>query len=388
MKYDFDTLVDRSGTNSSKWRTNGDELPMWVADMDFKAAPEILSAIQKRLDNGVFGYSYIPNEWNEAICSWWQRRHGVKFEPNSMMFCTGIVPAMSSAVRKFTSVGDKVVVQAPVYHLFFNCITNNGRQVLSNDLVYENGEYCIDFDDLEEKLSDPLTTMMLLCNPQNPAGKIWSKTDLARIGELCYKYGVLVLSDEIHCDLTDPGKSYVPFASINEICAQNSITCVSATKAFNIAGLQTSAVIVPNKTLRVRMNRALNTDEVAEANAFAITATIAAFNEGEAWLDELNRYVYENKLLVKEFIERENLPIRLVPSDATYLLWLDCSKICENSSEFTKFLREKAGLWLNDGNAYRGGKCFVRMNIATQKERVLEGLRRLKAGVLAYQNAK
>lgn len=383
MRYDFDEIIDRGGTNSSKWRDES-VLPMWVADMDFRAAPQILSALQKRLDNGIFGYSFIPREWSEAICAWWARRHGVKFSPESVLFCTGVVPAMSSAVRKFTAIGDKVLVQAPVYHLFFNCITNNGREVVINELRYENGEYEIDFKDLEAKLSDPLVTLFLLCNPQNPVGKIWDEKTLARIGELCAKYGVLVLSDEIHCDLTDPGKSYVPFARISEICAQNSITCISPTKAFNIAGLQTSAMIVPNRKLRARMNRALNTDEVAEGNAFAAIATIAAFNECETWLDELREYIYKNKRVVSEFIASERLPVRLVPSDATYLLWLDCSAVCENSTELQQFLREKAGLWLNDGNAYRGGKFFLRMNIATQKSRVLEGLKRLKFGLMEF----
>lgn len=384
MKYDFDTPVDRSGTNSSKWRTVGNELPMWVADMDFRAAPEILKVLQERLDNGVFGYSFIPKEWNNAICSWWQRRHGVRFEPNWAIFCTGVIPALSTAIRRFTSPGDKILVQSPVYHVFFNCITNNGREILANELVYKNGKYEIDFDDLEKKLANPLTTMMLLCNPHNPIGKIWDKATLSRIGELCHKHGVLVISDEIHCDITDPRKSYTPFIGISELCAQNTIACISPTKAFNIAGLQSSAVVVPNENLRVKMAAAINYDEVGEANAFAIIAAIAAFERGEAWLDEMRAYIYENKKIVQEFIKNENLPVHLVASEATYLLWLDCSKVCEDSSDFMKFLREKAGLWLNDGNAYRGDKFFLRMNIATQKSRVIEGLNRLKNGINLY----
>ncbi|EAT99409.1 MalY/PatB family protein [Campylobacter curvus] len=384
MKYDFDTPVDRSGTNSSKWRTVGNELPMWVADMDFRAAPEILKVLQERLDNGVFGYSFIPKEWNNAICSWWQRRHSVRFEPNWAIFCTGVIPALSTAIRRFTSPGDKILVQSPVYHVFFNCIANNGREISANELVYKNGKYEIDFDDLEKKLANPLTTMMLLCNPHNPIGKIWDKATLGKIGELCHKHGVLVISDEIHCDITDPGKSYTPFIGVSELCAQNTIACISPTKAFNIAGLQSSAVVVPNENLRVKMAAAINYDEVGEANAFAIIAAIAAFERGEAWLDEMRAYIYENKKIVREFIKNENLPVHLVASEATYLLWLDCSKVCEDSSDFMKFLREKVGLWLNDGNAYRGDKFFLRMNIATQKSRVIEGLNRLKNGINLY----
>ena len=384
MKYDFDTLVSREGTNSSKWRMKNDVLPMWVADMDFKAAPEILSVLQKRLDNGVFGYSFIPKEWNEAIKSWWQRRHNVSLENEWMCFCTGVIPAISTAIRRFSSPGDQILVQAPVYHVFFNCIKNNGREILSNDLVYKNGSYEIDFDDLEAKLAQPLTTMMLLCNPHNPIGKIWDKETLKKIGELCYKHDVLVISDEIHCDITDPGLNYVPFISVSEECKNNSITCISPTKAFNIAGLQSSAVVTPNEKIRARLNAAINYDEVGEANAFAIIAASAAFNEGEAWLDEMRTYIYENKKIVREFIKNENLPVHLVASEATYLLWLDCSAFCEDSSEFMNFLRDKARLWLNDGNAYRGDRFFLRMNIATQKSRVIEGLNRLKNGINLY----
>jgi len=365
-----------------------DVLPMWVADMDFKAAPEILSVLQKRLDNGVFGYSFIPKEWNEAIKSWWQRRHNVSLENEWMCFCTGVIPALSTAIRRFSSPGDQVLVQAPVYHVFFNCIKNNGREILSNDLVYKNGSYEIDFDDLEAKLAQPLTTMMLLCNPHNPIGKIWNKETLKKIGELCYKHGVLVISDEIHCDITDPETSYVPFISVSDECKNNSITCISPTKAFNIAGLQSSAVVTPNEHIRAKMNVAINYDEVGEANAFAIIAAIAAFNQGEAWLDELRGYIFENKKVVANFIKEQNLPVKLLPSNATYLLWLDCSEFCEDSSEFMNFLRDKAGLWLNDGNAYRGDRFFLRMNIATQRERVLEGLKRLQNGINLYTSKR
>ena len=388
MKYDFDTLVSREGTNSSKWRMKNDVLPMWVADMDFKAAPEILSVLQKRLDNGVFGYSFIPKEWNESIKSWWQRRHNVSLENEWMCFCTGVIPAISTAIRRFSSPGDQILVQAPVYHVFFNCIKNNGREILSNDLVYKNGSYEIDFEDLEAKLAQPLTTMMLLCNPHNPIGKIWDKETLKKIGELCYKYDVLVISDEIHCDITDPGLNYVPFISVSEECKNNSITCISPTKAFNIAGLQSSAVVTPNEKIRARLNAAINYDEVGEANAFAIIAAIAAFNEGKAWLDELREYLFENKKVVANFIKEQGLPVKLLPSSATYLLWLDCSAFCEDSSEFMNFLRDKAGLWLNDGNAYRGDRFFLRMNIATQRERVLEGLKRLQNGINLYTSKR
>ncbi|MBR8461525.1 pyridoxal phosphate-dependent aminotransferase [Campylobacter sp. faydin G-105] len=386
--YNFDEIVDRAGTFSSKWNTQKDELPMWVADMDFKAAPEILDTLKERLDKGTFGYSHIPDEWAEAISIWWQTRHNVKFKTEWAVFCTGVIPAISSAIRKFSKVGDKILVQSPVYHVFYRAITNNDRQIVQNELLYDGDAYSIDFDNLEQKLSDPLTKMMILCNPHNPIGKIWSKDELKRIGELCLKHNVLVVSDEIHCDITDPYKHYTPFAGICDEFAQNSLTCISPTKAFNIAGLQSSAIIAPNDTLRRQIQQAVYADDVGEPNSFAIVAAVTAFTKGSAWLDEMNAYVSENKRIVDKFIKNESLPVHLVRCEATYLLWLDCSAFCDDATQFTKFLREKTGLWLNDGNIYRSDRAFVRMNIATQKSRLLEGLKRLKNGINLYKLVK
>ncbi|MBR8466097.1 pyridoxal phosphate-dependent aminotransferase [Campylobacter sp. faydin G-140] len=386
--YNFDEIVDRAGTFSSKWNTQKDELPMWVADMDFKAAPEILDTLKERLDKGTFGYSHIPDEWAEAISIWWQTRHNVKFKTEWAVFCTGVIPAISSAIRKFSKVGDKILVQSPVYHVFYRAITNNDRQIVQNELLYDGDAYSIDFNNLEQKLSDPLTKMMILCNPHNPIGKIWSKDELKRIGELCLKHNVLVVSDEIHCDITDPCRHYTPFAGICDEFAQNSLTCISPTKAFNIAGLQSSAIIAPNDTLRRQIQQAVYADDIGEPNSFAIVAAVTAFTKGSAWLDEMNAYVSENKRIVDKFIKDESLPVHLVRCEATYLLWLDCSAFCDDATQFTKFLREKTGLWLNDGNIYRSDRAFVRMNIATQRSRLLEGLKRLKNGINLYKLAK
>ena len=231
--------------------------------------------------------------------------------------------------------------------------------------------------------------MLILCNPHNPVGKIWSKEKLEKIGELCHKYGVLVISDEIHCDITEPNKNYVPFMSVNEICKNICIACISPTKAFNIAGLQSSCVVVANEKLRAKMAKAINDDEIGEGNVFAYIAAIAAFNDSEAWLDEMREYISQNRKIVDEFLKNELPQIKLVNQDSTYLLWLDCSEICDDVSKLHKFLRSKAKLWLNDGNVYRGAqRCFLRLNIATQKQRLMEGLRRLKNGVLAYDENK
>lgn len=383
MKYDFDLLTDRRDTCSLKWDTeNEQELPMWVADMDFETAPAVIEAIARRTQHGIFGYSYIPEKWRSAYVSWWRTKHHYEFDPEWLVFSTGVVPAISSLVRKMTTVGENVLVQTPVYNIFFNSIVNNGRHILESPLVYDGTEYHIDYADLEEKLSDPQTTMMLLCNPHNPIGKIWDKQTLAKIGELCLKHHVLVVSDEIHCDLTDPGLSYVPFASVSEHCAQNSITCLSATKAFNLAGLQSAAIMVPNVILRQKAERGLNTDEVAEPNAFAVDATIAALSEGEEWLRELQEYIYDNKKTVCEFLEKELPSVHLIPSQATYLLWMDCSRIGIRSAQLAQSIRDHTGLWLTAGEEYgHCGDSFLRMNIATQRSRVEDGLARLKRGI-------
>lgn len=383
--YDFDKMTDRRGVGSLKWDVPEGELPMWVADMDFETAPPVAEAIRTRAEQGIFGYHVVTEDWYESYICWWKRRHGFTMEKDWLIFCTGVVPAISSTVRKLTTVGENVLIQTPVYNIFFNSIRNNGRNILESPLVYDGGQYSMDFGDLERKLADPQTTLMLLCNPHNPVGKIWDRETLARVGELCAKHHVLVLSDEIHCDLTDPGCEYVPFASVSEVCRNNSITCVAPTKTFNLAGLQTAAVMVPDPVIRHKLNRGLNTDEVAEPNAFAIGAAVAAFEKGEGWLEELRQYLYENKQLVRQFV-KENLPmIRVVPSNATYLLWLDCGAVTEDTEKLCKFIRQDSGLYLTEGEEYgRCGRQFIRMNTACPRERLMDGLNRLKTSVEAY----
>lgn len=386
MPYDFDKEIDRKNTNSLKWDVGENELPMWVADMDFETAPEIQAAIRKRADHGVFGYSTVPEEWYQAYIGWWERRHDFQMERDWLIFCTGVVPAISSMVRKLTTPAEKVLVMTPVYNIFFNSIVNNGRQVQESRLKYDGTAYQINFEDLEQKLADPQTTMIVLCNPHNPIGKIWDKETLERIGELCWKYHVVVVSDEIHCDLTSPGCAYIPFASVSEHCRENSITCLAPTKAFNLAGLQTAAVAVPNTNLRHKVWRGLNTDEAAEPNAFAVDAAVAAFTQGEAWLDALRNYVQVNRRKVTEYVQAQIPGIQVVPSEATYLLWLDCSSMTGFASEAAGFIREKTGLYLSAGNQFGGdGGNFLRMNIACPRSVLEDGLCRLKEGIAAYE---
>lgn len=384
MDFQFDESVDRRNTGSMKWDVAKGELPMWVADMDFRTAPGIIEKITGRAKQGVFGYTVVTDEWYQAYQTWWKKRHDFEIRKEWLVFCTGVVPAISSIVRKVTTVGENVVVLTPVYNIFFNSILNNGRNVLESRLKYDGSRYRIDLDDLEEKLSDPQTTLFILCNPHNPVGKIWERETLERIGDLCSKHHVLVLSDEIHCDITEPGWEYTPFASLSENCRTNSITCVAPTKAFNLAGLQTAAVIVPDDHLRHKVSRGLNTDEVAEPNVFAAIAPIAAFTCGGEWLDSLRDYLWENRAFAEEYIKKEIKGISPVSARATYLLWLDCRNMSGSSTQFCHFIRSHSGLYLSDGNEYRNGEGFLRMNLACPRQQVEDGLKRLKESVAAY----
>lgn len=387
QKYDFDALIDRRRTNSLKWDVEENELPMWVADMDFHTAPVVRKALEGRVAHGIFGYADVTDAWYDAYTGWWEKRHHFKMEKDWLVFCTGVVPALSSAVRKLTTPGEKVLIQTPVYHIFFNSIVNNGRFPLESPLTYDGVSYGIDFAALKRDMADPQVSLMILCNPHNPVGKLWSREELARIGELAEQHHVVVVSDEIHCDLTDPGKEYVPFLSASDTCKKVGIACMAPTKAFNLAGLSTAAAAVPDPALRHRMWRGLNTDECGEPNAFAVEAAAAAFTEeGADWLDALRAYIYTNKCLVTNFVKEQLPSVFLLPSEATYLLWLDCGRITDSASDLAAFIRSKTGLYLSDGSPFGGnGGQFLRLNIACPKSRVEDGLCRLKDGILAYK---
>lgn len=387
MKYDFDSVINRRGTDSLKWNVKDNELPMWVADMDFMAAPEILEGIRTRLDHGIMGYPVIPDEWYEAYIGWWSNRHDFKMNRESLLFCAGVIPAVSSMIRAFTEPGDKVLIQPPVYNCFFSIIKGNERVVSENPLIYNDGAYKMDLADLERKMSDPDTKLMILCNPHNPAGILWGKEDLKAVGELADKHGVTVISDEIHCDLTEPGRSYIPFASVSDICAKVGIDCIAPTKAFNIAGLKTAAVYAADQDLRETVKKAFDTDELSEANGFASVAAVTAFNKGGAWLDELRDYISENKKSVRSFLEEEVPAIKAVKGEATYLIWLDISGLGKDVSQFGSFLRNQTGLFLSPGIIFgEQGKNFLRMNVACPKSVLEDGLARLKKGALEWMN--
>ena len=381
MKYDFDTIIDRKNTASAKWDYFDTQLPMWVADMDFKVAPEIIESLAQRVQHGVFGYAMIPDEFFDSYINWWDRRHNLKMKRENLLFSVGVMPSISSMIRALTKENDCILIQTPVYHIFFKVVLDNNRKVVENRLLFDGKEYSIDFADLENKLSNENTTMMLLCNPHNPIGKTWNKEQLEKIAFLCKKHDVILISDEIHCDLVDPGNNYIALESIvtdNE----NVITCLAPTKTFNIAGIQSSVVHVKNEELREKIQKRLELDDSSHINVFSIVATITAFNECEEWLNQLNEYVYKNKLLVDDFLKKELPIVELVQSNATYLLWLDCSKIELKSKQLSEYINKKTGLLLSPGVQFgQNGDDFQRLNIACPKEMLLDGLNRFKEAI-------
>ena len=384
MNYDFDKQIDRRNSGSLKWDVADNELALWVADMDFETAPCIKDAICNRALHGIFGYSVVTDKWSDSYVNWWKKRHNLNIDKDALIFCTGIVPAISSCVRKLTTPAEKVLIQTPCYNIFFNSIVNNGRVPLESPLSFDGSSYSMDFERLEKDLSDPQVSLMILCNPQNPTGNIWNTDELRRVGELCRKYGVTVISDEIHCDIVRPGYGYVPFASVSETCAEISVSCLAPSKCFNIAGINSAAVMVPNPVLRHKVCRALNTDEVAEPNAFAVDATIAAFMEGEDWLNQLNDYLFNNRNFAEEFIAKEIPGFTVIKGDSTYLLWVKLGTDSDgneiNADEFAEALRRETGLRVNGGCEYgRSGDNFIRINLACPRAVLTDALMRLKS---------
>lgn len=389
MNYDFSEIIDRSGTYSMKWDVADGELPMWVADMEFQAAPEIRAAIAKRAEHGVFGYTVPPQAWYDAYIKWWKERHDFVMEREWLTFATGVIPAVSTAVRQLTDPGDGVVVLSPVYNHFYISIEDNQRRAVESPLIWEDGAYRIDFDDLEARLAEETNRLLIFSNPHNPTGNLWDRETLVRVGELCGRYDVPVVADEIHCDLTDPGLAYVPFALVSETCARISITCIAPTKAFNIAGLQTAAVCVPDQRLRRLMKKGLDLADARMPGAFAVDAAIAAFTEGGPWLDALREYLAGNKAVVKAFL-RDQLPqVSVSDAPATYLMWLDLSRAAEDGSDLCRFIRQETGLYLSAGEIFRGnGPSFARLNIACPRAMLEDGLERLKRGVENYKGRR
>ena len=387
MKYNFDEIIPRRNTNSVKWdeAAQDDIIPLWVADMDFRVLPQITEALRQRVDHGVFGYTHVPDSYYESVIRWFKDRHGLQgVKQSDIIYTSGVVPAISAIVRGLTLPGDKVLVQTPVYNCFFSSIRNQGCIIEESPLIYTKGTYAVDWDDFEKKCSDERVRIFLLCNPHNPAGRVWTKEELRKMGEICLKHDVYVIADEIHCELVMPDHEYTPFASLSEQFSINSAMCVAPTKAFNIAGLQIANIIVKDAKRRERINRAINLHEVCDVNPFGVIATEAAYtDEGAEWLRQLNLYLHGNYCFLRDFFS-ENLPqFPVIRLEGTYLVWVDCAVLGVSSREIADGLFRQQRVWVNDGEMYGAtNHAFIRVNIACPRKILAEGLVRMEKGLL------
>lgn len=390
MEYDFSRPTDRRGTDSYKWDSapEADIIPLWVADMDFETFPGITEALQRRVAHGIFGYTRVPEAYYEAVCSWFGKRHGWHINREDIIYTSGVVPAVSAVIKALTLPGDQVIVQGPVYNCFFSSIRNNGCEMVSNSLIYNKEElrYEIDFDDLERKLKHERARLMLLCNPHNPGGRVWTRDELTRVAELCRKYGVRVVSDEIHCELTLYDNEYVPFGSLPDELSRGSITCCSPSKAFNTAGLQIANIVCRDAEVRNRIDRAININEVCDVNPFGVIALQAAYSdEGYEWLTQLRKYISANYDLLLERFARELPKCKVMRMEGTYLAWIDCSELHISSDEIEEMLMHENKVWVNAGSMYGAeGAAFIRINMACTSELLNEGITRMVNGLGAY----
>lgn len=387
MEYDFSRPTDRRGTDSYKWDSapEADIIPLWVADMDFETFPGITEALQRRVAHGIFGYTRVPEAYYEAVCRWFGKHHGWHINRKDIIYTSGVVPAVSAVIKALTLPGDQVIVQGPVYNCFFSSIRNNGCETVSNSLIYnkEKLRYEIDFDDLERKLAHERARLMLLCNPHNPGGRVWTRDELTRVAELCHKYGVRVVSDEIHCELTLYDNEYVPFGSLPDELSHGSITCCSPSKAFNTAGLQIANIVCRDAEVRNRIDRAININEVCDVNPFGVIALQAAYSdEGYEWLTQLRAYISSNYDLLRERFARELPKCKVMRMEGTYLAWIDCSELHISSDEIEEMLMHENKVWVNTGSMYgTEGAAFIRINMACTSELLNEGITRIVNGL-------
>lgn len=387
MEYDFSRPTERRGTDSYKWDSapEADIIPLWVADMDFETFPGITEALQRRVAHGIFGYTRVPEAYYEAVCNWFGKHHGWHINREDIIYTSGVVPAVSAVIKALTLPGDQVIVQGPVYNCFFSSIRNNGCEMVSNSLIYNKEElrYEIDFDDLERKLAHERARLMLICNPHNPGGRVWTRDELTRVAELCRKYGVRVVSDEIHCELTLYDNEYVPFGSLPDELSHGSITCCSPSKAFNTAGLQIANIVCRDTEVRNRIDRAININEVCDVNPFGVIALQAAYSdEGYEWLTQLRAYISSNYDLLRERFARELPKCKVMRMEGTYLAWIDCSELHISSDEIEEMLMHENKVWVNAGSMYGAeGAAFIRINMACTSELLNEGITRIVNGL-------
>ncbi len=383
MTYNFDNVPSRWNTNSYKYDSapNQEIIPLWVADMDFPTAPVVQQAVEKRAQHPIFGYVKVPEDFYQSTMQWFSRRHGWSIPRDSFIYTSGVVPAISAIIQGITKPGDKVLVQTPVYNCFFSSIRNSGCICVDSPLVYEDRTYHIDFENFESKLSDPQVKVFLMCNPHNPAGRVWTPEELKRVGDLCIKHNVFVISDEIHNELVMPGYKYTPFASLSEDFMMHSAICISPSKSFNIAGLQIANIIIADDKIRQLVDKAININEVCDVNPFGVVALQAAYtSDGEEWLNQLNAYISANYDLLCDFFEKElpNYPVTKL--EGTYLAWINIKASGESSEHMEERLLNDHKVWINAGTMY-GTEGFIRINLACPHATLLEGLKRIKAGL-------
>ena len=392
-RYDFDTVIDRRNTDCAKWDgmkplfgTN-DLLPMWVADMDFKAPPEVIEALRERVDHGIFGYTRRFEPYREAIAGWFLRRHGWEIRTEWIRHAPGVVPALAAAIMAFTQPGEGILVQPPVYYPFFSTIKGRGRTVVENPLKLVNGRFEMDFDDLEKKLVNSAVKLVFLCSPHNPVGRVWSREELEKFGAICAAKGVVVVSDEIHCDILYKGAKHTPLASVSDAMRESTITTVAPSKTFNIAGLATAAVVIPSKRLRDNYQSVIDFVNIDGGNVFGATALEAAYTKGDAWLDELLRYLEGNLDFIDTFLA-EHLPeVSLLRPEGTYVPLLDCRSLNLSGPELERLLVEKGKVALDGGHWFgTGGDGFARINIATPRALLKEGMEGIEKALKGYRN--
>ena len=373
MNYNFDEIINRRGTGCYKWDIDEAQgaLPMWVADMDFRVAQPIIDALHRRVEHGIFGYTLVGDRYYEAVVNWFRRRHGWTIRREWIQYTTGVVPAISAVVKALTEPGDKVLLQTPVYNCFFSSIRNNGCEMAETRLVQDGDSWRVDFDDMERQASDPRVKLFILCNPHNPCGRVWTSEELERMNDICLRHGVKVVADEIHCELVMPGYHYTPFASVSEACQHNSITCNSPSKSFNTAGLQIANIICDDPATRQRIDRAININEVCDVNPFGVEALIAAYNECEDWICQLNEYLWGNYLALKALLAERHPEWKVTRLEGTYLVWVDICATGKTSAEVTDWLLKEKHILVNSGTMYgEAGEGFIRINIACPRERI------------------
>ena len=377
----FDLPANRRGTHCVKWDCEEarEAIPMWVADMDFKVATPITEALRRRVEHGIFGYVQVPDSYYDAIIRWFESRHAWTINREWISYTTGVVPAMSAVIKALTLPGDKVLIQTPVYNCFFSSIRNNGCQVEENPLIYDGHTYHIDYADLEQKAADPKTRLLILCNPHNPVGRVWTPEELRTINDICLRHDVRVVSDEIHCELVMPGYHFSPFATVSDACRDNAIILNSPSKSFNIAGLQVANIICNNQRIRERIDRAININEICDVNPFGIEALMAAYNESGWWIDQLCEYLHENDLLLEKTIRQALPQLPVTRLEGTYLVWLDIRPLGISSDAVTRLLLDTGKVLVNSGTMYgtTAGEGFIRINIACPRSQLEEALQRI-----------